>query len=193
MVHVVLHLKSHHLLMLVLIIHGETLMIVSDDNDSNGNIVINKEVPIEKFQPLSDINRRRIVMKFNFFISSYDIVEYTGEGNACKKPPIITKWAIGNSACLFNSFSLLLSGKELYNTFIRHAVCNYICEPRNWDKIKHFIPDYKCGKDYVDLNTVSMHRNVTCVLYTNKQYSCGYCWHVVKPFIAVLGDYKKCK
>ena len=53
----------------------------------------------------------------------------------------------------------MLSGKELYNTFIRHAVCNYICNPKNWDKIKQFIPDYKSGKQNVD--TVAMLRNVT--------------------------------
>ena len=109
--------------------------------------------------------------------------------------PIITKWATGNGACLFNSFSLLLSGKELYNTFIRHAVCNYICEPRNWDKIKHFIPDYKCGKDYI--NTISMCRNVTwgtevkiiCVaqmssvdvVYTQHGNWAGYCCDINNP------------
>ena len=53
----------------------------------------------------------------------------------------------------------MLSGKELYNKFIRHAVCNYICDPKNWDKIKQFIPDYKYGKQYID--TVAMGRNVT--------------------------------
>ena len=47
----------------------------------------------------------------------------------------------------------------MYNTFICHAVCNYISDPRNWDKIKEFIPDYKSGKDYV--NSTSMHCNVT--------------------------------
>ena len=98
-------------------------------------------------------------MKFNFFVSSINKVEYTGNGNHCTSPPIIRQKATGNGACLFNSFSLLLSGKELYNTFIRHAVCNYICNPKNWDKIKQFIPDYKSSKQYID--TVAMCRNVT--------------------------------
>ena len=36
-------------------------------------------------------------------------------------------------------------------------------------------------------------RGEVLVSYTNEQYPCGYCWRVIKPFIAVLGDYKKCK
>ena len=36
-----------------------------------------------------------------------------------------------------------------------------------------------CLQSFVTLHDIS-------VSYTNKQYFCGYCWRVVKPFIAVL-------
>ena len=133
--------------------------VVSDLIASDNELIFGTDKCIKKFEPLSDSNRKRIAMKFNFCVSSIDKVEYTGNGNHCTSPPVIIQKATGNGACLFNSFSILLSGKELYNTFIRHAVCNYICDPRNWDKIKQFIPDYKSGKHYID--TIAMHRNVT--------------------------------
>ena len=140
-------------------VNDRPMQFVSDPIASDNELIISTDKCIEKFEPLSGSNRKRIAMKSNFCVSSIDKVEYTGNGNHCTSPPVITQKATGNGACLFNSFSILLSGKELYNTFIRHAVCNYICDPRNWDKIKQFIPDYKSGKHYVD--TVAMHRNVT--------------------------------
>ena len=170
--------------------------IVSNPIASDIELIIGTEKCIKKFEPLSDSNRKRIAMKFNFCVSSIDKVEYTGNGNHCTCPPVITQKATGNRACLFNSFSILLSGKELYNTFIKHAVCNYICDPRNWDKIKQFIPDYKSGKHYVD--TVAMHRNVTwgtevkiicvaqmscvdVVVYTQHSNWARYCADVSNP------------
>ena len=114
---------------------------------------------MQRFEPLSDFNRKKIAMKFNFLVSSIDKVEYTGDGNELNIAPLVMTKSTGNGACLFNSLSILLSGKELYNTFIHHAVCNYISDPRNCDKIKEFIPDYKSGKDYV--NSTSMCHNVT--------------------------------
>ena len=105
--------------------------LVSDPIASDNEVIISTDKQIEKVEPLSESNRKRIAMKFNFFVSSIYKVEYTGNGNHCTSPPIIRQKATGNGACLFNSFSILLSGKELYNTFIRHAVCNYICNPKN--------------------------------------------------------------
>ena len=107
------------------------MKVASDPIASDNELIIGTDKGIEKFEPLSDSNRKRIAMKFYFCVSSIDKVEYTGNGNHCTSLPIITQRATGNGACLFNSLSILLSGKELYNTFIRHAVCNYICDPRN--------------------------------------------------------------
>ena len=134
-------------------------------------------------------------MKFNFCVGSVNKVEYTGNGNHCRSPPVITQKAAGNRACLFKSISILLSGKELYNTFIRYAVCNYICDTRNWEKIKQFISGYKSGKHYVD--TLVMHRNVTwgtkveiicvaqiyvdVVMYTQHGNWARYCADVSNP------------
>ena len=170
--------------------------LVSDPIASDNEVIISTDKQIKKFEPLSESNRKRIAMKFNFCVSSIDKAEYTGNGNHCTSPPIIRQKATGNGVCLFNSFSILLSGKELYNTFIRHAVCNYICNPKNWDKIKQFIPDYKSGKQYID--TVAVHRNVTwgteikiicvaqmscvdVVVYTQHSNWARYCTEVSNP------------
>ena len=63
--------------------------ILSDLDDTSSDIAINKpETYTEKCQPLTDVNRRKIAMKFNFCISSLDKVEYISIGNECKGAPV---------------------------------------------------------------------------------------------------------
>ena len=106
--------------------------IISDPNDTDNDVACSSnEVLVQRFEPLSNFNRKKLAMKFNFLLRSIDKVEYTGEANELNVAPLVTTKATGNGTCLFNSLSILLNGKELYNTFIHHAVCNYISDARN--------------------------------------------------------------
>ena len=64
--------------------------VVSDPIASDNDLIISTDKCIKKFEPLSESNRKRIAMKFNFSVSSIDKVEYTGNGNHCTSSPVIT-------------------------------------------------------------------------------------------------------
>ena len=58
--------------------------------------------------------------------------------------------AIGNGACLFNTFSMLLCGKDTYSAIIKHILYNYISNPLKYNILQPYIPeDFKSGKEYV--------------------------------------------
>ena len=54
--------------------------VVSDPIASDNELIIGTDICIEKFEPLTDSNRRRIAMKFNFCVSSVNKVEYKAMG-----------------------------------------------------------------------------------------------------------------
>ena len=90
-------------------------------------------------------------MKFNLVISEkIPQVEYRGVGNLCASPPVIAHSAQGNGACLFNSFSVLLTGRDTFSVIIHHVVCNYISNPMKYKWLKAYIPSqFKSGKEYI--------------------------------------------
>ena len=58
--------------------------------------------------------------------------------------------AIGNGACLFNSFSMLLCGRDTYSVIIRHVLCNYISNPLKYNILQLYIPEeFKRGAEYI--------------------------------------------
>ena len=77
-------------------------------------------------------------------------VNMEGNDTILKNPPTVTEKSRGDSACLFNTFSLLLSGRQTYNAIIRHVICNYIANPLKYGSIKSYLPTrYKNGREYV--------------------------------------------
>ena len=68
----------------------------------------------------------------------------------CPGPPLITQSAKANGACLFNSFSMLLAGRDTYSAIIHHVVYNYISNPVKYKWLQAYIlPKFKSGKDYI--------------------------------------------
>ena len=88
--------------------------IVDDLNDLNSVDVTVTEVqgpPACFFTPLTDEDWVCAALKFSLVINakSHSVPNY-GVGNIMSNPPKVSNPALGNGACLFNSFSLLLCG-----------------------------------------------------------------------------------
>ena len=117
--------------------------------------------PVVYFTPLNDQDRINVGLKFNlvFKTETHKVVNF-GIGLPCKSPPEITIESCGDGACLFNSMSILLSGRDTYSTLIRHVMCNYISNPIKLPALKMYLPaQYKTGKEYVV--TTNMHNYCT--------------------------------
>ena len=71
------------------------------------------------FNPLTDQDRHEAALKFSLVISgdTHPVVN-KGVGMLMKTPPTLTIKACGNGACLFNTFALLLCGRDTYSTII---------------------------------------------------------------------------
>ena len=54
----------------------------------------------------------------------------------------------GDGACLFNTVSILMTGRDTYSTIMRHVVCNYISNPVKYGFLK-IHTRYKNERDYV--------------------------------------------
>ena len=82
------------------------------------------------FKPMNDDDRKIAALKFNLVINAQTHpVQFQGAGKMCPCPPLITQSAKANGACLFNSFLMLLAGRDTYSAIIHHVVCNYISNP----------------------------------------------------------------
>ena len=109
--------------------------IVSDLNDTDNvkSVVlegVDKASPMY-FNPLTDADCKIAALKFNLAIDPFKqhYVKITGQGNMCPSPPEITVPSHGDGSCLFNSISMLLTGRDTYSAILRHVVCNYISNP----------------------------------------------------------------
>ena len=80
-------------------------------------------------------------LRFNLVLKTerHKVVN-VGMGLPCKFPPEITVASCGDGACLFNSMSILMSGRDTYSAIIRHVVCNYICNPIKLPALKMYLP-----------------------------------------------------
>ena len=73
-----------------------------------------------------------------------------GVGKEMANPPTVSIRALGNGACLFNTFSLLLCGQDKYSAIIQHVICKYICNPVKHNFLSPYFPTaYKPGKEYL--------------------------------------------
>ena len=99
-------------------------------------------------------------MKLNLVINGQSHpVNFSGFGNFCPCTPTIYQRAKGNGTCIFNVFSMLLTGKDTYSAIRHHVTCNYIANPVKFKNLRACIPSrFKSGRDY--LNRMNM-RNFT--------------------------------
>ena len=121
------------------------------DLEESVHIVDSMHKSLVYFKPLTDEDRQICALKFNIVINANSHpVKFTGIGKLCPYPPLITQEAKPNGACLFNSFSMLLAGRNTYSAIIHHIVCNYISNPVKYKWLQTYLaPKYKSGKDYV--------------------------------------------
>ena len=103
------------------------------------------------FKPMNDDDRKIAALKFNLVINAQTHpVQFWAAGKMCPCPPVITQSAKANGVCLFNLFSMLLAGRDTYNTIIWHVACNYISNPVKYKWLQAYIPPkFKSGKDYI--------------------------------------------
>ena len=133
--------------------------IVDNLNESSSTTQVEKvdAAPVVYFTPLNDEDGIVAGLRFNLVLKTetHKVVN-VGMGLPCKFLPEITVASCGDSACLFNSMSILMSGRDTYSAIIWHIVCNYMCNPIKIPALKmHLPPQYKTGKEYVV--TTNMH------------------------------------
>ena len=122
------------------------------EQDSDDTIImIDGAQPVDVcFNPLNEKDRCTAALKFSLVITgaTHPVVNI-GVGMIMKTPPTVTIKAHANGVCLFNTFVLLLCGKDTYSTIIRHVICNYIDNPVKQGFIQAFLPDnYGTGKQH---------------------------------------------
>ena len=119
--------------------------IVDDLNDLTGHDDIRvTEVqgpPVCLFCPLSDEDHVLAAMKFSLVINpkSHPVRNFGVEKEMASLPTVTIR-ALGNGACLFNTFSLLLCGRDTYSAIIWHVICNYICNPVKHNFLALYFP-----------------------------------------------------
>ena len=97
--------------------------IVDHFSDMEEDVIISESSSKEciHFNPLTDYERKVAALKFNLVITGTSHpVTYTGVVKLLSSTPVITRSALGNGACLFNSFSMLLTGRDTYSAIIHH-------------------------------------------------------------------------
>ena len=104
-----------------------------------------------RFLPLNHLEWKSAALKFSLILNPRDhIVQYSGINTVLPKPPIVTLKAKANGMCLFNTLSILLSGRDTYAAIIRHVICNYICNPVKYGFLKTYIPpEFTSGHEYI--------------------------------------------
>ena len=130
-----------------IIFSGDEESTFSDELD----IIKKSKAPPVMFNHLTVDDCQIASLKFSLVINGNNHpVKYSGIGNPCPCPSMITQSAHGGRACLFNSFSMLLSGRDTYSTIIRHVVCNYISNPVKHKWLQAYLPNhFKTGKEYI--------------------------------------------
>ena len=121
-----------------------------DNTDETIIVTHTSEAEWFKFNPLTDEDRHVAALKFSLIINGKSHpIHNKGIGMDLNSPPTVTITAHGNGACLFNSMSLLLCGRDTYSAIIRHVICNYIDNPVKHVFLKPFMPEkYQTGKQY---------------------------------------------
>ena len=128
--------------------------IVDDLNDvSDVDVMVTtvEAPPVCIFSPLNDEECVIAALKFSLVVNPKSHpVKHVGVGKVMSHPPTVTILAKPNGACLFNLFSMLLTGQDTYSAIIRHIVCNYIGNLVKYKILQPYIPDaFKTRKEYV--------------------------------------------
>ena len=142
-----------------------SIEIVLDLNDTSDvkSVVLERvdKAPTTYFNPLTDANHKIAVLKFSLAIDPFKqhYVRFTGQGNICPSPPEISVPSVGDGSCLFNSISMLLTGRDTYSAILRHVVCNYISNPIKYPNLSLYLPsNYKSGKEYVVVSNMCSYK-----------------------------------
>ena len=126
------------------------------DSDSSCDLVDVQTPALMVFNPLTDEECKLAGLKLFLVLNpSNHALKYSGVSKIFSKEPVVTISAKSDGSFLFNMLSILLAGRETYNTVIWHAICQYISSPVNKPKIKPYIPcQYKNGNDYVKCRNI---------------------------------------
>ena len=124
-----------------------------DSQQDNSEIQVTglQSNPYITYEPLDDENWIKAALKFNLVINSNTHpVKHYGVSDRLSSPPTVTISAKGNGVCLFNSLSLLLTGRDTYSAIIWHVVCNYIDNPMKHTFLRPYIPEnFATGKQHM--------------------------------------------
>ena len=124
---------------------------LNDVSDVDVTVTTVKAPPVCVFSPRNDEECIIAALKFSLVINpKLHPVKHIGIGEVMSHPPTVTNPAKLNGACLFNSFSMLLTGHDIYSAIIRHVLCDYISNPVKYKILQPYIPDeFKSGQEYV--------------------------------------------
>ena len=97
----------------------EILEDLHTDSDSSCDVIDVQTPPPMIFNPLSVKQCKMAGLKFFLVLNpSTHMVNNSGVGKMFNRDPVITISAKLDGSCLFNTFSILLAGRETYSTVI---------------------------------------------------------------------------
>lgn len=110
----------------------------------------NKNIPVH-FYPLDAEERSEAAKKLHVRVRMEEQnVQNRGIGEVFRTDPVVSIQAKPDGACLFNTLSLLVTGRDLYSFMFRHAICSFIADPKNDTVMKQHIPvEYQNGSEYI--------------------------------------------
>ena len=119
--------------------------------DSDLTIVGEESKNEHQFIPLNNDDHKQVGLKFGLALNNIDhLLNFKGVGKHLPNPPVVTISAKSDGGCLFNSLSILLSGRDIYAAILHHVLSNYIANPIKYTRLKSYIPQtYKGGKEYI--------------------------------------------
>ena len=119
--------------------------------DSDLTIVGEESQNEHQFIPLNNDDHKQVGLKFGLALNNTNhLLHFKGVGKQLPNPPVVTISAKLDGGCLFNSLSILLSGRDVYAVILHHVLCNYIANPVKYTSLKAYIPQtYKSGKEYI--------------------------------------------
>ena len=122
-----------------------------ESTNSNVEITGDHGPRIVMFLPLNNMECKSVALKFSLVLNARDhTVNYRSVNTVLPKPPVVKVKIKGDGSCLFNTLSILLSGRDTYAAITQHVICNYICNPVNYASLKTYIPEqFQMGREYI--------------------------------------------
>ena len=128
---------------------------IVDDLHQTGNsdlTIVGEESKNEhQFIPHNNNDQKQLGLKFGLALNNTNhLLHFKGVGKHLPNPPVVTISAKPDGGYLFNSLSILLSGRDIYAAILHHILCNYIANPVKYTSLKPYIPQtYKSGKENI--------------------------------------------